>query len=120
MSVTIATNVEINDERIKDLLCTAFEGGSNYWIDEVILPDKAARKAAGAEFFHESPLVGLELTVVSAQGRHALNRAALERGLQIMADKYPKHFSDIISDNADAITGDLFLQCCLFGEEVFA
>jgi len=48
-----------------------------------------------------------------------LDLAAIRKGLQIMADKYPHHFRDAMAENDDAITGDVFLQCCLFDEIVY-
>jgi hypothetical protein len=46
--------------------------------------------------------------------------AAIKSGLKVMAEKYPHHWQDFVSENDDAITGDVFLQCCLFGEIVYA
>jgi hypothetical protein len=31
----------------------------------------------------------------------------------------PRHFADVLNENDDAGTGDVFLQCCLFGEIIF-
>jgi len=113
------TKIETTDERLKDLLCGAFEGGSGYWIDEVKVPSKKAQKRAGAEYYHESPVVGLELVITSEEGKHTLNRASLEKGLQVFAQKCPRQFGDFIAENDDAETSDCFLQCCLFGEVIF-
>lgn len=41
------------------------------------------------------------------------------RGLQVMAEKYPRHFGNLISDNDDAETGDVLLQCSVLGEIVY-
>jgi hypothetical protein len=49
-----------------------------------------------------------------------LDMAAIKNGLKVMAEKYPHHWQDFVSENDDAITGDVFLQCCLFGEIVYA
>lgn len=106
-------------ERIKCLLCCAFEGGSNYWIDTVEIPSKQEREKAGAEFWHESPLYGLELGVICETGRHFLNRATLELGLAILKLDQPRHYADFMAENDDADTGDVFLQCCLFAEVIF-
>ena len=38
---------------------------------------------------------------------------------QIMADKFPRHFANILNENDDAETGDVFLQCCLWGDIVY-
>lgn len=37
-------------------------------------------------------------------------------GVQLMANKEERHFSDAIEKNDDAITGDVWLQLTLFGE----
>jgi hypothetical protein len=36
-----------------------------------------------------------------------------------MAQAYTRHFADFINQNDDAITGDVFLQCCLLGEVLY-
>jgi hypothetical protein len=43
----------------------------------------------------------------------------IESGLQVMADKYPKHFADFMSEEDDCVTADVFLQCCLFGDIIY-
>ena len=48
-----------------------------------------------------------------------LDGDAVQRGLQTMAEKYPRHWGDFIRENEDAITGDVFIQCCLLGEVVY-
>jgi len=48
-----------------------------------------------------------------------LDRAALEPGLQIMAEKYPRHFANFAQEAEDAETGDVFIQCCVLGEIVY-
>jgi hypothetical protein len=36
-----------------------------------------------------------------------------------MAVECPRHFADFLNEKADAVTGDAFLQCCLFGEVIY-
>lgn len=48
-----------------------------------------------------------------------IDREGVERGLQVMADKYPDHWADLISEKDDAITGDVFIQCVVFGEAIY-
>lgn len=38
---------------------------------------------------------------------------------RILATKYPHHFCDILKDGGDATTGDVLIQCALFGEIVY-
>lgn len=52
-------------------------------------------------------------------GPVTLDYAAVCKGLVVMSQKYPKHFSNFIQECEDAETGDVFVQCCVFGELVF-
>jgi hypothetical protein len=52
-------------------------------------------------------------------GECVFDLAAVRRGLQVMAEKYPRHFSDIVSGDDDATTADVFVQCCVLGEVVY-
>jgi hypothetical protein len=128
----------ITDDRAAGLLCSALEGGSNYWyriekrIDGTPEPvTNAAFEEAWGRYVHAVPFRQggkVIFSVNSGDGgdeevngkkQWTLNRAAVERGLALMAEKYPKHFAAILSENDDAITGDVFLQLCLFGDVVF-
>lgn len=119
-SNTVTVQQEISDERISDLLCTWYESGfSNFWIESV----KRSHKPAdlGAEYTFDLPLKGGWLTIETGDGPPVvLNREAITKGLQVFADKYPHLYSEFINENDDANTADVFVQCCLFGEEVYA
>lgn len=102
----------VSKQRVKDLLCSACEGGSNYWIDRV-------------EYWHECPVYDQPVIFHLSNARDidglpkTLDGQALVRGLTVMARDYPKHFGDFIAENDDAITADVFLQCCLFGDVIY-
>jgi hypothetical protein len=145
----IPCEVEIPMQRISDILCNAFEGGSNYWIDHVefwlngdhVTVAQARKALAGKTNFDASmtsdamddpaylwlPLVeGGELRIkVSDEGDKNskkllfLDKQRIETGLKVMATMYRKHFNDIVDENDDAITGDVLLQCCVFGETIY-
>lgn len=115
--------VEVSDETVKNLLCSAFEGGSNYWIDHIELPKE--KRVEQAEYFHECPVYGQGIIIHTQDDAPedkkvvTLDRAALEKGMQIFCDKYPAHFADMVAENDDAITADIYLQCCIFGEAIY-
>ena len=48
-----------------------------------------------------------------------LTKEKLLKGIQLMADKHPRHFNDWMEQNDDATTGDVLLQLALFGEIIF-
>lgn len=126
MPMEIATTVIIADQRIEDLLCSAVEGGSNYWytITGYVYPTGKTANDYKNAFL---PLVEggavkfktLENDEINGAKSWLLNLDSIKRGLDLMSNKYPRHFNNFIKENDDAETGDVFLQCCLFGEIVF-
>jgi hypothetical protein len=50
---------------------------------------------------------------------YMLDRAAIQRGLELMAKDNPYQFNEFINENEDAITGTLLLQYALLGEQVY-
>lgn len=125
------TTTEPKEKTWEYLLCNAFEGGSNYWyfIEKFQYPKGKTRK--DFEYPHlELPIKGGALTIKDMEGdqgtgEHAkaklyrLDLKALERGWKIMHDKYPHHYADAITGQDDATTGDVFLQCCVFGDVIY-
>lgn len=131
--------LEINKGRIADLLCCAFEGGSNYWCfgnniqgigtDEsptIIwqeldgwndnFPNCIVYPHCLYPLFDGGKYQVTEMCDDDPNKTHILNLLKIKSGLKIMAEKYPRHFGDWLAENDDATTGDVFLQCCLFGE----
>lgn len=124
--ITITQTISI--QRVQDLLCDAFEGGSNYWcrIEKYNYPDNETKESLKIEFPHiELPFRegSLILKDISGEGDekkdYILNLPAIIEGLQIMADKESRHFADFLSENYDSITADVFLQCCVFKEVIY-
>lgn len=125
------------EKMVRDLLVSAFEGGSNYWyrIESEKLPTgtkKADFKEGGrmqpeGEYYHWSQLIptypGGQLVIrdiSEGEGEtHVLDLAALRRGWLLLKKKYPESYKRVLEENYDANDGDLFLQLALFGELVF-
>lgn len=127
-SLTVAVPYAFPLQRLSDLLCTALEGGSNYWytITEFIEPAELTFQERPGEVCRhlEYPLnPGGALLVADKHdmeaGSHRLDLESIRRGLAVMAEKYPRHFAEFQREQDDANTGDIFLQCCLFGSVVF-
>jgi hypothetical protein len=127
----ITTVLDIPSERVADMLCCAFEGGSNYW---AVIKEKREPKEGFAfrympdlsdkpTSYTDYPLNrGGFLMVGDSEGDMPdalLDLGTIRSGLQVMADNYPNHWHDFINDNEDAATSDVFLQCCLYGEVIF-
>lgn len=114
--INIKVPITFTAEQIGDLLCTAFAGGSNYWIEEVI-----PHKVDECTYIHEIPLNrGILYIKTVDNDTVTLTPESLEKGLQVLADNYAWFIAHIINDNADAETADVFLQCCVFGDLVYS
>lgn len=120
-SFQVMSPLTITDKRVSDLLCCAFEGGSNYWYGI----NGYEGDTEGVEFkhlqmpFRDGGAVIVNVPEDTDNKTYRLDRAACHRGLELMAARHPKHFADFLSENDDANTGDVFLQLALFGEVVY-
>ncbi len=136
----VVTTVKIPDERVQNLLVSAFEGGSNYWyfiesyeygggygFKDFEVGGRAYDEEWAKFPCYQLPFIpGCSLIISypiteddEERGRKPLDRAALQRGLEIMQVKYPSHWNELIRENEDAGTADVFLQCAMFGEVIF-
>ena len=50
---------------------------------------------------------------------HRLNMAALERAWNLLQEKEPRRWGNIMSEDFDAEDGDVFLQLALFGSVIY-
>jgi hypothetical protein len=67
------------------------------------------------------PLAGGWVTIrdVEEGKDYRLDAEALELGVKAFREKCPRAFGEALAEDGDASTGDLFLQCCLFGEALY-
>ena len=121
----VVAKIQIEEQRVQDLLCCAMEGGSDYWIQSYkkVYPAGQTKASLGITYPHlELPFKGGSLVIDSGEPDYngkVLDMAAVRRGLHLLADKYPKLWADFMQENEDADTGDVFLQLCLFGSVIF-
>lgn len=117
----------ISNQRAADLLCSAFEGGSNYWymIESYVKPEVEGKPWADeyTPAYISIPFsVGGAVIIEDDDGKtFTLNKAAIAQGKTLMEndERYSHYFADILNENDDAATGDAFLQLCLFGEVIY-
>jgi len=130
MTITINVFREISIERIKDLLCAAFEGGIDYWGNAK--SKIGLKEELKAEYFHEIPALGGELTIFDNEDGSELGKIDMEsmkQAFQYMADgtdkngkdipQLKKHLDDFLNENEDAITADVFVQLAVMGAVEF-
>lgn len=125
-SMKIQVTMDIPEERVSDLLCCAFEGGSTYWASKI---EVEGHRYYGADYGHEVPMAGGRVIVFQDPEEDGnlvpcpiiLDKAACLVALQKMASaqEATRHWGDFVSENDDAWTGDYFLQLAVLGEVVY-
>ena len=128
----LTLKLEIPIKRLQDLLCGAFEGGSNYWYrikrkhapdgDPATWPNRNSTDTVYPHIDYPSNPGGyLEICPDDEPSKICkLDLAAMERGLEpFVKVANGRHFADFMAGNDDAETADVYLQCCLFGEIVY-
>ena len=112
------------------LLSSALEGGSNYWY---ILPTETMTtirkyKVAGEDNYVEDIILkavkaGESLAINDYESEEeelgCLNKESIKKGEEIMFKDYKSHFADILNENFDATTGDVWFQLCVLGDIIY-
>jgi hypothetical protein len=122
-------SIEVNANLIANALCSGLEGGSGYWARVRIKQEGSvavAKMTLLDQMWHNEPFVlaalgGGQLVVTDFEENqeYVLDGEALSNALGVMAKDYPQHLGDLLADNADAITGDVLIQCAVFGEVIY-
>ena len=128
-AITINRPIQITHNDIAGLLCTALEGGSGYWAraELAYTPTDADMKdsetygdwAGFAFYMVNHPDFKFTINDLEEEESYTLTLETLKKGLKVMATKYSRHFDDFINENDDADTGDVFLQCAVFGDVIY-
>jgi len=128
----------ISEEDLWPWISTAFEGGSNYWIESVnttkdtenfrqMFADTFEHTVVGWRWLHQVPFVlagdskwkGHELEIKSETNTNYITIHSLFEGLEKMFENSNRHYWDLINEDFDAITADVFLQYAVFGEVIY-
>lgn len=127
----VSIDIDVDFDKIANLLCSAFESGYLNWarIEDYIEPNNVWHWNFLDDFndgrvyeYVQYPLSEGGAVILKCDGydkTFTLDLASIKSGLAAMA-KSCNRFSDIINDEIDAETGELFINYCLFGEVVFA
>ncbi len=123
---SFTTEVEIDPQMVADLMVTAIEGGSNYWVNSIVL--KEAKTPNRTEPWYANPALyedafHIKVYEMDEEGQpteeHYIGQHGMRVGLEKMANKAPGHFTNIVSDQWDAETADVFLQYVVLGDIVY-
>lgn len=125
--MTITFNV--SDETISDLLCTALEGGSNYWyllghVDTThfvkgdTYVDNLMRSFI-ADKDYKLDVYDIESDEDEPDLLGSVTYLKMGIALSIMSKDYPKTLGNIMSGNMDGDDADVWFQLSTMGEVVF-
>ena len=114
------TTVYITDDMVDNILCTALEGGSNYWIDKCV----ANFWPEGAEHVSDGVSRGGKIVffVEDDDDEYTLTLDDMLNGIEKAYDHRQSSSGFSFKDwyeNHDADDADLALQYALFGEIVY-
>lgn len=125
MEIPVHTVVEA--KKVASLLCSAFDPACNavgYWCEVVKYEQPQVMQWQDSPEqvypYMDYPLnTGGAVIVKDLEDndRHyKLGLPQIIEGIRSMSQKDPQHFADVMTDDADNTTADVFIQHCLFGE----
>ena len=131
-TLTIQVDFELDNQFFEDILVTALEGGSNYWIGYININHPRGAKPRdiptsmwAAQAINEGKSVDFHL---EGDEKETLTKGALVNGVSIWATNHPTNMT-IVDDgnghmtidtaNIDASDADAILQYALFGKVVY-
>lgn len=134
MKVTV--EFDIPAQTIADTMCTAIESGDPVttakrggWCSGIYYKTKDTEPPPG-NWYYDNPTFyeadDFQIQIVEyhedddTETPHTIDAKKLRDGIAKMATIFPKHFNDMVAENGDAATADLFLQAIVFGEEKYA
>jgi hypothetical protein len=113
-----SVEIVLDERTLHDNLVSAIEGGVRYWARV----DVGAHKPGWLNYFtakftiHE---ISDEKHGAIQGQTYELTMDKLKQGLRVLQEKYSFHFMDIVRATGDATTGDVLVQCALFGTIVY-
>ena len=117
----------MNKQRQEDMLIGAYEGGSNYWAElsedalEIIKKYRKSGRAPSEQMF-DAIQAGESIPIEDSEEGGVIgyiDKASIKRAMTIMEVDYPVDYANIISENDDCNTADIFFQLAVMGEVVF-
>ena len=115
---TVTLRIEVSKQLLMDLLCTAVEGGSNYWAEFGRCQRTPDLDYLSADVFeldtHRADQPKLHRIVTADELAHGLENLA-----RATFASAARHLADALSENGDAVTADVVLQMTVFGDVVY-
>ena len=121
--------LELSYDTFENIVITALEGGSNYWMDYEVkkgipkrdeMPDKAPSERIAYGLWHNKDS---EVAIWDAEEDGellgTLTYDSVREGMQLACKDYMKEINMMISEDYDAWTADTLFQVLVMGEVTF-
>ena len=123
----INRRLEISDELIEDILCTAFEGGITYWADNISCEDNKHMSKVGGwkhEYLTRTKKKDAVMYIheLETGEKYPITKKLIIDALQKMDDPeygWTKALDRILNEQYDADDADIVVQTACFGEVVY-
>tara|TARA_Y100000593_G_scaffold32337_1_gene63702 strand:- start:386 stop:769 length:384 start_codon:yes stop_codon:yes gene_type:complete len=123
----INRRIEISDELIEYILCSAFEGGITYWANNVSCKDNKDMKKVGGwkhEYLTRTKKKDAVMYIHDAETeeKYPITKKSIIDALQKMDSpeyKYTKALGRILDETYDADDADIVVQTACFGEVIY-
>ncbi len=116
--LAVTAQVGISRETLESLLVSAFEGGSNYWCKKVYVIKGEHKDWLSADIAH-GRIQTIGVFDAEDGKRYIAHTKDIPKAFEVMSKKYPRHFADILKQDDDADTADVFFQCWVLGDAVY-
>lgn len=109
---------------LSDIIVTALEGGINYWCSDITIWKYGWPIRLGQLPDDFIGLVNIEIEEDETGDRYSLNtvgvcsnyHSLVRRAILKMKALCPQHLFDLVNEDYDATTADVFIQLMFFGE----
>ena len=123
----INRRIEISDELIEYILCSAFEGGITYWAENISCKDNKDMKKVGgykSEYLTKTKKKDAVIYVHESETgeKYPITKKSIIDALQKMDTpeyNYTKVLNRLLNDGWDADDADIVVQTGCFGEVVY-
>ena len=123
----INRRIEISDELIEYILCSAFEGGITYWANNVSCKDNKDMKEVGGwkhEYLTKTKKKDAVMYIHDSETgeKYQITKKSIIDALQKMDSpeyKYTKALGRILDETYDADDADIVVQTACFGEVIY-
>ena len=123
---TINRTIEIKDELIEDILCSAFEGGITYWANNISCEDREDMlKVKGWKHEHLTKTKKKDAAIfihTMEGGKYKITKKSIIDGLQKMDNSEygcTKALKRILDETYDAYDTDIVVQIACFGKVIY-